>query len=105
MDDREAQPSGACALKGKKPWLAFLLSFLLPGAGLAYLGRWGLAALNLVVVLSIGVILALCLPEEQFDKWISPIAAGLGAGSGGFAKALALGLIPSLEKGRMKANP
>ena len=33
-------------MKMKKPWLAYLLNVLLPGAGLAYLGKWGWAVMN-----------------------------------------------------------
>ena len=39
----------------KKPWVAFLLSILLTGAGLAYLGKWGWAVLNLLAAFGIGI--------------------------------------------------
>jgi hypothetical protein len=48
----------------KKPWLAFLLSFLIVGAGLAYLGKWGLAAANFFTAIAIGVVLALASPNS-----------------------------------------
>jgi hypothetical protein len=48
----------------KKPWLAFLLSFLIVGAGLAYLGKWGLAAANFFVAIAIGVILVIISPNS-----------------------------------------
>ncbi|MDB6029285.1 MAG: hypothetical protein JWM68_5508 [Verrucomicrobiales bacterium] len=73
----------------KKPFLAFLLSFLLPGAGLAYLGKWKWAIINLSVVLGIGLLLAFILSDEVFEKCIRPIAAGLAGGSGGLAQLLA----------------
>ncbi|HUO33696.1 MAG TPA: hypothetical protein VMU43_01775 [Candidatus Acidoferrum sp.] len=46
----------------KKPWLAFLLSLLIVGAGLAYLGKWGWAAINFFGAVAIGVLLALYSP-------------------------------------------
>jgi predicted amidophosphoribosyltransferase len=68
----------------KKPWLAFLLNFLIPGAGLAYLGMWGWAVLNLVVALLLGGVIAAAAPDA-----VGPLSAGLGAASGGLAMALA----------------
>lgn len=38
----------------KKPWLAFLLSFLIAGAGFGYLGKWSWAVINFVVAIAIG---------------------------------------------------
>ena len=45
-------------MRKKNPNIAFLFSFLLPGAGLAYLGMicWGFA--NLATVVMIGIMLA-----------------------------------------------
>ncbi|MBA4387026.1 MAG: hypothetical protein C0404_03535 [Verrucomicrobia bacterium] len=40
----------------KKPAVAFLLSFFLPGAGLCYLGKWRSGLLSLAVVLVIGIL-------------------------------------------------
>ncbi len=70
----------------KRPFLAFLLSFLLPGAGLWYLGKWGWGFLNLGIVLSLGVILGLTLPEEVFERYIRFVAIGCGGGSAAFAE-------------------
>lgn len=47
----------------KKPWLAFLLNFLLAGAGIAYLGKWRWAAIDLVVSIAIGIVLAYRFPD------------------------------------------
>lgn len=47
----------------KKPWLAFLLSLLVAGAGIAYLGKWGWAVLNLAAALAVGVLLVLYAPN------------------------------------------
>jgi hypothetical protein len=65
----------------KKPWVAFLLSFLLPGAGLAYLGQWGWAVLNLVVAIGVPIIAIQVYPDLA-----SPLAIGLGVGSAVMAK-------------------
>ena len=73
----------------KKPSLAFILSFLLPGAGLAYLGKWKWAVVNLVAVLALGVVLVFMLSEETFDHYIRFVAFGCAGGSGGLAQSLA----------------
>ncbi len=74
----------------KKPFIAFLLSFLLPGAGLAYLGKWKWAILNLVAVLLVGVLASFLLPEDIFDRYIRYIGFGCAGGSGGLAQQLAI---------------
>ena len=68
----------------KKPWVAFLLSILLTGAGLAYLGKWGWAVLNFVVALAIGITVALTFPDAS-----SPVGIGILVGSAVMAKNLA----------------
>jgi len=73
----------------KKPFLAFILSFLFPGAGLVYLGKWKWGILNLFIVLLIGFLLAFFLPEVFLEKYMSPISSGLAGGSGGIAMAIA----------------
>jgi hypothetical protein len=73
----------------KSPLLAFTLSFFVPGAGLWYLGKWAWGFVNLAVVLVIGVIAAVALSEEAFEKYIRHLAVGCGGGSGGLAMALA----------------
>ena len=72
----------------KKPFVAFLLSFLLPGAGLAYLGKWKWAMINLLVVLAIGVVLSLVLPDQIFERYAQLIAIGCSSGSAGLARSL-----------------
>lgn len=44
---QEQEPEVLRSPKVKKPWFAFLLNFLLAGAGFAYLGKWKWAAINL----------------------------------------------------------
>ncbi len=68
----------------KKPWVAFLLSILLTGAGLAYLGKWGWAILNFVAAVGIGVLVALTFPDAS-----SPVGIGILVGSAVMAKTLA----------------
>ena len=72
----------------KNAFLAFTLSFFLPGAGLWYLGWRGWAVVNLLAVLAIGAIASLAFPEI-FEKYTGVIAAGCGGGSGGIAQTLA----------------
>ena len=72
----------------KKPIVAFTLSFLLPGAGLAYLGRWKWAFINLGVVLLVGVAAAFLLSEETLHQYGHYIAIGCSGGSGGLAQIL-----------------
>ena len=73
----------------KSPFLAFTLSFFLPGAGLWYLGKWAWGFVNLAVVLIIGVFTAFALSEEMFDEYIRYVAIGCAGGSGGLALAIA----------------
>lgn len=73
----------------KKPFLAFLLSFILPGAGLAYLGMWKPALLNLVIVLAGGSALVLILPPDVFDHYIRYVGYGAAGGSAALAQQLA----------------
>lgn len=73
----------------KKPMLAFTLNFFLPGAGLAYLGKWKWAAINLGVVLALGLILAFIMPEDFFVDAVRYLAMACFGGSGGLAYTLA----------------
>ena len=63
----------------KKPWLAFVLNFLLAGAGMAYLGMWAWAVVNLIVALAAGVCMALFVPSSQLG-WLEivlPVVNGV----------------------------
>jgi hypothetical protein len=53
----------------KKPWLAFILNFLLAGAGLAYLGMWAWGVVNLIGVVLLGIGLTEIVPASQLD-WV-----------------------------------
>ena len=85
----------------KKPIVAFTLSFFFPGAGLAYLGKWKWAFINLGVVLLVGVAAALLLSEEFFEPYGHYIAVGCSGGSGGLAQALATQMNQKLQAGEV----
>ena len=72
----------------KKSIVAFTLSFLLPGAGLAYLGKWKWAFINLGIVLLVGIAATFLLSKEALHLYGHYIAIGCSAGSGGLAQAL-----------------
>jgi len=80
---------GTETIKQKSPNLAFFLSFLLPGAGLCYLGKlsWGL--INLLIVLAIGIALGLTLSDENFSNVSGWLSAGCAGGSAGLAMVIA----------------
>src|ERR1051325_8282917 len=91
----------------KKPWVAFLLSILLTGAGLAYLGKWGWAVLNFVVALGIGILVAFTFPDAS-----SAVGIGVMVGSAVMAKNLAekmnkeaLAGVPMQYAGMMQPSP
>lgn len=85
----------------KKPIVAFTLSFFFPGAGLAYLGKWKWAFINLGVVLLVGVAAAFLLSEEFFEQYGHYIAVGCSGGSGGLAQALATQMNQKLQAGEV----
>ena len=76
-------------MKKKSHNIAFCLSFILPGAGLWYLGKWKWGFINLGVVLAIGIILSISLPDDAFFKVIRWVAIGCAGGSAGLAQAIA----------------
>jgi hypothetical protein len=73
----------------KKPWLAFLFSLIIPGAGLAYLGKWKSAALNFVLVQAV-ILVVLLKPVQQLSEHFHYIVLALHAASAGVAHAVAL---------------
>jgi len=72
----------------KKPWLAFVCSLLIPGAGLAYLGRWRAGLVNLCVATAIVAACWLIRPQSSLD-YIHYVILVLAAGSAGLAHAWA----------------
>lgn len=73
----------------KKPIIAFILSFLLPGAGLVYLGKWKWGFINFGIVLLIGVAAVSLFSDETFYQYCRYISLGCGGSSGVFAQTLA----------------
>jgi hypothetical protein len=86
------RPSGLPALRTpmKKPTAAFILSFILPGAGLAYLGKWKWAFINFGVVCLVGVAAGLLLSEVTLHQYGNYIAVACSSGSAGLAQALTM---------------
>jgi hypothetical protein len=64
----------------KKPWLAAVLSFLIVGLGLGYLGKWGWAAANFFGVIAVALIVNRFSPDSL--SWVGP---ALGAASASIA--------------------
>jgi hypothetical protein len=64
----------------KKPWIAFLLSFLVAGAGFVYLGKWTWALLNIFGAIAIGLIVYRFSPDS-----LSMASTAVAAASGGLA--------------------
>jgi len=48
----------------KKPWLAFLLNFLLAGLGFAYLNRWLWALADFLITIMLGIALYQLFPNS-----------------------------------------
>ncbi|QIF05594.1 hypothetical protein [Roseimicrobium sp. ORNL1] len=69
----------------KNPIVALLLSFFIPGAGLAYLGNWKDAIINFVIVFVIGVAAFFLLPAETWARFGQYIMFACAGGSGGIA--------------------
>lgn len=64
----------------KKPWIAFLLSFLVAGAGFVYLGKWTWAILNFFAAIAVGLIVYRFSPDS-----ISIASTAVAAASGSLA--------------------
>jgi hypothetical protein len=73
----------------KKPSIAFILSLLIPGAGLAYAGKWRWGLVNFGIVLVIGAVAMAVLSKETFDEYVKIIALACAVGSAGFARSVA----------------
>ena len=75
---RPAQPE-------KSKWLTLGLNFLLPGAGLAYLGYWRGGLVNLAVALVVILVATLALSPETLLEYRSMIGSGIAGLSIGAA--------------------
>jgi hypothetical protein len=61
----------------KKPWLAFLLNFLLAGAGFVYLGKWAWAVINLCAAIAVGFIFLRYAPDSVYlFSAVAPVVNG-----------------------------
>ncbi len=81
--------SGPVPIGTKRPWLAFVFSLLVPGAGLAYAGYRRLAVLNLLVAVLLLVGFVVLWPRETLFDWLHYTLLVVGAASGGLAHAAA----------------
>ena len=61
------------------------LNFVLPGAGLAYLGLWRGALLNLLFVLAVAALTVATLAPETLARVGAPLTYGIAGGSLGLA--------------------
>ena len=77
----------------KKPWLAFVLSLVLPGAGLCYLDRWGWGLVNFLIVQAILLAIVLLPLGSQVYESFHYVLLVLAAGSAGLAHSLAGGRV------------
>lgn len=73
----------------KKPWVAFVLSLVLPGAGLCYLEKWRWGILNFVVVQAILLSMVLAPLGMEVYEYFHYVLLVLAAGSAGVAHAVA----------------
>ena len=71
----------------KLKWLAMGLNFLLPGAGLAYLGLWRGALVNLAVALAVFATVSALLSPAALGEFGPMIGSGVAGGSLGVAYA------------------
>lgn len=69
----------------KQKWLALALNFLLPGAGLAYLGYWRGGAINLALAVIVVGLATLWLAPETLLEYRSMIGSGIAGVSLGAA--------------------
>jgi len=88
----------------EKAVLGLLFSFLLPGAGLVYLGKWKWGLLNLALVLAVGALAVCLLPEDVFDRYIRYLGYGCAGGSGGLAQQWAIKMNKEMT-GERRATP
>ncbi len=89
-DNRQGSKPDVTGGRRGKRWPAVAMNVLLPGLGLAYLGKWRFAAANFIVVT---LIVAVCflIPEPTIVEHIHWVFLILLVGSGAVAHALADG--------------
>ena len=72
----------------KSPWLAFLLSLIVPGAGLVYLGKWRAGLANFCLATAIVGGFLIFRSETSMD-YIHYVILAVATGSAGLAHARA----------------
>jgi hypothetical protein len=72
----------------KKPWLAFVLSLILPGAGLCYLEKWTWGIANFLVVQLVLLSMVLAPMGADVYEYFHYVLLILAAGSAGIAHAV-----------------
>jgi hypothetical protein len=70
------------------PQTAFLLNFIIPGVGLAYLGKKSVAMVNFGIAVILPLAACWFWPETS-SNWVRYLILAIAAGSGGFAHAAA----------------
>ncbi|HUS38908.1 MAG: hypothetical protein WBF93_07210 [Pirellulales bacterium] len=83
-----SEEDNAQADSPKNAWVAAALSFILPGAGLTYLGKPGAAAINLLVAIVLTAAALLVAPQEVVDH-VHYLYLVIAVGSGAWAHATA----------------
>jgi hypothetical protein len=73
-----------------KPWVAFLFSFIIPGAGLVYAGSWRAGLINFGIVHAILFGLFFVVDNETVNEHIHYVFLALSAASAGYAHSVAL---------------
>ena len=66
-----------------KPWLALLLNFVLPGAGLLYLPKWKQAIVNFPMVVVVPLVLFFGVADSTLVEHIHYVFLALAAASAG----------------------
>ena len=73
----------------KKPQVAFILSFFVPGAGLVYLDKWSWGLLNFAVVNAMILLLVMLPLGSEVFEYFHYVLLMLAAASAGIAHAVA----------------
>ncbi len=73
----------------KKPGLAFLLSLVVPGAGLCYLDKWGWGIVNFVAVQMVLLAIMVAPLGSEIYEYFHYVMLVLAAASAGIAHAAA----------------
>jgi hypothetical protein len=92
----------------KKPWIAFVLSLILPGAGLCYLDKWFWGMLNFLIVQAVLLGIVLLPVGQQIYESFHYVLLVLAAASAGVAHAVATQMLQrasGVRAGVGRGNP